>query len=159
MIVIWGLLFALPTTPVFGASPGTLAPQGASAETTQVARPSDTPTLAKPPRAASDADQENIRELTLRNQKFGLEMLQAPQKPPDDKNGITLSTAFIAAGAVLLAALVGMYGQYGRAIFRRGDDHGVESVYHGSYVEALRPYWASRSATSCQRAKSGWFSG
>jgi hypothetical protein len=47
----------------------------------------------------------------------------------------------------------------GRAIFRCGDDHGMESVYHGAHVEALGSHRTCRAATSCQRAKSGWFSG
>ncbi len=109
-IVILGLLFTVTAAALFGAS--SYALQKATASPTPVARPTDASTYPKSPRPVTELDQENIRELTHRIQKLEIQQLQAVQKPQDDKNAITLATAFIAAGAVLLAALVGMYGQY-----------------------------------------------
>ena len=110
-LTISRLMRVVLATAAFGASPCVLMPQRTTSGTTQAARPSDTPASSTANTPVS-LDQDTIRELTHRIQKLETEMLQAAQKPADNKNGITLATAFIASGAVLLAALVSMYGQY-----------------------------------------------
>jgi hypothetical protein len=125
MVVIWGLLFILPTTEQQATSPGAQTPQRVTPGTTLVTRPSDAPTSSNAPRPP-DAEQENTRELTHRIQKLELEMIQKSGKSTADNTSIAIITAGIAATAVLGAALLGIFGQYFMA--RREDRRSIAAA-------------------------------
>src|SRR5579863_4876120 len=126
ILVILGLLLVLPTTGILAASPGTPESRETAAGANQAKHPSNVPAPASTPPPLSDADQENIRELTYRIQKLELEMIQKSGKSSEDGTQIAVVTAIIAAAAVLGAALLGIGGQYFMA--RREDRRSIATA-------------------------------
>lgn len=122
IVVIWGLLFILPTTAQQDTPPGAQKSQRVTSGASQTNRPSDAQTAPNPTRPTPDAEQENIRELTHRIQKLELETIQKSGQTTK----ITIITASIAAAAILGAALLGICGQYFMA--RREDRRAIAAA-------------------------------
>ena len=102
MVVIWGLLFALPTTAQQATPPGAQAQQRTPPGVTQVTSSSNASTSAgakAPPTTVSDADQETIKELTHRIQKLELGIIEKSRTSSGD---IAIIVAFIALFGQLL---------------------------------------------------------
>jgi len=126
MVVMWGLLSTLPAMAQQAVPPGAQTPKSATSGATQVTRPPDAQSSSSAPsRIPSEAEQENIRELTHRVQKLELELIEK-------------SRTSTAVNAVVIAAIIAAFAALGGSIYTVRSQFRMAAIAAQRAVELAR---------------------
>lgn len=134
LVVIWGVLFALPVETQQATTPDAKAQHRTTpgaAQATRSSNASSSVDATASPTTVSDADQERIRELTHRIRKLELEMIPRSQESSGNVAYVAIIVAFIAILGAIFGQLLLAWREDRRAA------HAAEQAVELAKQEAL----------------------